>query len=101
MARWVAVFEDQPQEIGERVRKQFAQAHFDYLESHNDRILIGGGLRPHPSEWYCGGLWVLEVETREEAAALVESDPFFIEGLRKRYQLFVWGKAPFYGPVTL
>ena len=101
MARWVAIFEDQPREIGEPVRKQFAQAHFDYLEKHGDRILIGGGLRPDPNEWYCGGLWVLDVATREEAAALVEADPFFAEGLRKSYELFVWGKAPFYGPVTL
>ena len=101
MARWVAIFEDQPRELSEDVRKTFAQAHFDYLQQHSDRILIGGGLRPDPDAWYCGGLWVLDVETRADAVELVEQDPFFAQGLRKGYQLFVWGKAPFYGPIAL
>lgn len=102
MARWVAIFEDQPREIGDPIRKdQNQEQHFDYLAAHSDRILIGGGLRPAPGEWYTGGLWVLEVETREEAVALIENDPYFKLGLRKGYRLMVWGKAPNYGAVTL
>jgi uncharacterized protein YciI len=101
MARWVALFEDHPREIGDPIRKNHSQAHFDYLAEHSDRILIGGGLRPNPDEWYCGGLWVIEVETREDAIALIENDPYFTLGLRKGYRLMIWGKAPNYGAVTL
>jgi uncharacterized protein len=101
MARWVALFEDHPREVGEPIRKHHHQAHFDYLQQHSDRILIGGGLRQGPDEWWNGGLWVLEVATREEAAALVEADPYFKLGLSKGYRLMIWGKAPNYGPVTL
>lgn len=101
MTRWVAVFQDRPREIGEPIRKKYAQAHFDFLEQHADRILIGGGLRADVDVWYCGGLWVMETATREDAVALVEADPYFVHGLREGYTLYVWGKAPFYGNVTL
>jgi len=97
--RWVAIFEDDPG--ADWVRKDHAQDHFDYLARHRDKIVIGGGLRPAPDEWYCGGLWVLEVESRDEAVALCEQDPYFHLGLRKGYRLYTWGKASAYGSVTL
>jgi hypothetical protein len=59
------------------------------------------GCGPGPGEWFCGGLWVLEVADRDEAVRLVEGDPYFMLGLRRSYELFVWGKAPCYGAVTL
>jgi hypothetical protein len=49
----------------------------------------------------CGGLWVLEVESRDEAVALCEQDPYFRLGLRRGYRLYTWGTAPVYGAVTL
>lgn len=101
MPRWVVIFEDHPREIGDPIRKHQHQAHFDYLAAHSDRILIGGGLRPDQDQWYCGGLWVIEVETRDEAVVLIENDPYFTLGLRKSYRLMIWGKAPNYGAVTL
>jgi hypothetical protein len=97
--RWVAIFEDDPG--ADWVRQQHADEHFDYLARHRDRIVLAGGLRPGPGEWYCGGLWVLEVDSREEAAALCEQDPYFVRGLRTGYRLCAWGKAPIYEAVTL
>jgi len=99
MARWIALFEDNPEAAW--VRQNHAQAHFDYLAAHAERIVIGGGLRPEPGAWWEGGLWVLEVETREEAVRLVEADPYFKLGLRRGYRLAIWGKAPCYGEVRL
>jgi hypothetical protein len=97
--RWVAIFEDTPG--ADEVRKRHADEHFEYLGRHRDKIVIGGGLRPQPGAWYCGGLWVLEVEGQDEAVALCEGDPYFVHGLRAGYRLYVWGKAPVYGLVTL
>ena len=91
MTRWVAIFEDDP--AAYKVRKEHQDAHIAYLDRHREQVLLGGGLRPNPGEWYCGGLWVLEVASREEAVALCENDPFFRHGLRKGYRLCVWGKA--------
>ena len=97
--RWVAIFEDDP--AADRVRREHSQEHVDYLAAHRDRILLGGGLRHAPEQRYCGGLWVLDVESRDEAVALCEHDPYFLRGLRAGYRLYTWGKAPAYGPVTL
>lgn len=83
------------------MRKQHAQDHFDYLAAHADQIRIGGGLRHEPGGWYCGGMWVLEVESRDAAARLCEGDPYFKLGLRRSYRLYVWGKAPSFSDVVL
>ena len=91
MTRWVAIFEDAPDT--DEIRRAQTDAHLAYLDAHADEILIGGGLRPAPDEWYCGGLWVMEVATRARAVQLCENDPFFKAGLRKGYKLLVWGKA--------
>ena len=97
--RWVAIFDDH--EGRESVRREHSAAHFEYLGANRDKILIAGGLRPEPEAWYCGGLWVLEVDSRDEAVRLIEQDPYYRLGLRKECRLLVWGKAPSYGPVTL
>jgi len=99
MARWVAIFEDEPK--ADWVRKAHDQDHFAYLAANADAIKLGGGLRPAPGEWFVGGLWVLEVASRAEAVRLIEDDPYFRHGLRKGYRLLVWGKAPCYGDVVL
>jgi uncharacterized protein YciI len=88
--RWVAIFED---DLGMlEVRRTYGQAHLDYLAANESEILIGGGLRNGPGESFAGGLWVLEVASRERAVELVESDPYYVPALRK-YKLFTWGKA--------
>jgi uncharacterized protein YciI len=101
MTRWVAIFEDNPEEQAGWVRRQHAADHFAYLEMHTDTIRLAGGLRPSPDEWWNGGLWVMEVGTRQQAESLCENDPYLKLGLRKGYRLYVWGKAPFYEGVTL
>lgn len=101
MTRWVAIFEDNPEtEVG-WIRQRHAQEHFAYLADPRHQIRLGGGLRHAPGEWYCGGMWIMEVGSREEAVALCEGDPFFKLGLWKGYQLYVWGKAPCYRAVEL
>ena len=97
--RLIAIFEDHAER--EWIRKDHSAAHFEYLGAHRNRIRLAGGLRESPDAWYCGGLWIMEVESRDEAVRLVEADPYFKLGLRKSYRLLVWGKAPCYEAVTL
>jgi hypothetical protein len=75
MARWVAIFEDNAEAEASWVRKQHAADHFSYLKANSDRIKLAGGLRPDPDQWWNGGLWVMEVGTREDAVRLCEA-PF-------------------------
>jgi len=97
--RWVAIFDDN--DGAAEIRKRHSAAHLEYLEANSHVIRLAGGLRPSPDEWYCGALWVLEVESRDQAVEIIENDPFFVHGLRKGYRLLVWGKAPCYGTVQL
>ena len=88
--RWVAIFEDTEEML--HVRKTYEPAHFEYLGAHESEIVLAGGLRNAPEGSFVGGLWVLEVPTRERAVELVEGDPYFVHGVRS-YRLHVWGKA--------
>jgi hypothetical protein len=60
MTRWVAIFEDNPEPEMRSIRKEHAEEHFAHLAKNSDKILLGGGLRNAPGEWYCGGMWVIE-----------------------------------------
>jgi uncharacterized protein len=95
VTRWVAIFEDNPDRGSVRIAQR--EAHFEYLARHADRIRLAGGLRSGPDEFWSGGLWIIDVDTREEAAELCEEDPFVVHGLRKSYRLAAWGRAPCYG----
>ena len=88
--RWIALFEDTADML--HVRQRHEAAHLAYLAAFDSEILIAGGLRDAPGGPFVGGLWVLEVSSRDRAVQLVERDPYFINGGR-RYRLHVWGKA--------
>jgi|SRR5882672_3078132 uncharacterized protein YciI len=81
--RWVAIFEDTPQML--EVRRANESRHLEYLGKHTDEILIAGGLREAPGAAFVGGLWILEVASKERAVQLVEGDPYFVRsGLAHR-----------------
>lgn len=88
--RWIAIFEDTADM--RQVRASHEAAHLAYLRTFESEILIAGGLRDVPSGPFVGGLWVLDVASRDRAVALVEGDPYFIHSARG-YKLHVWGKA--------
>src|SRR5436190_23699731 len=88
--RWVAIFEDTAEML--EVRRARESRHLEYLHKHSDEILLAGGLREAPGAAFVGGLWVLEVASRERAVQLVEGDPYFAPAHRK-YRLLTWGKA--------
>jgi len=88
--RWVAIFQDTPAMLA--VRQEREALHFEYLREHESEILIAGGLREAPGSAFVGGLWVLDVPSKERAIGLVENDPYFVPTCRS-YRLLSWGKA--------
>ncbi len=88
--RWIALFDDKPAMLA--VRQEREPLHLAYLRQHETEILIAGGLREAPGGGFVGGLWVLEVGSRERAVALIENDPYFVPEHRS-YRLLTWGKA--------
>ncbi len=90
MARWIVFFDDEPGMMD--IRREREPLHLAYLERNAEEIPMAGGLRETPGEAFVGGLWVLEVESRERAVELIENDPYYMPALR-RYRLLTWGKA--------
>jgi uncharacterized protein len=90
MARWIAFFDDEPGMLDIRLERE--PLHLAYLEQHACEIQMVGGLREAPGTAFVGGLWVLEVASRERAVELIENDPYYVPALR-RYRLLTWGKA--------
>lgn len=88
--RFVVIFEDSPAMAN--VRREREAMHIEYLRGHQEEIVIGGGLREQPGGPFVGGLWILEVPSKERAVQLVEGDPYF-QAEKRRYRLLVWGKA--------
>jgi len=96
--RWITFFSDTPEMM--EVRKERQDLHFEYLKKHESEILIAGGCREVPDGAFVGGLWVLDVPSKERAVELIENDPYFVPSCRT-YQLLVWGKAFAEKPVVL
>ena len=88
--RLIVIFEDTPPMAA--IRQRLEPAHLAFLREHVDEILIAGGTRDLPGGPYVGGLWVLEVPSKERAVQLVEADPYY-RAERRPYRLLVWGKA--------
>jgi uncharacterized protein YciI len=88
--RFVVIFEEGPEMVS--VRDALEPSHLAFLEANRAEILMAGGLRNEHGGAYVGGLWVFEVNSRERAVQLIESDPYFHANPRK-YRLLAWGKA--------
>jgi len=87
---WIAIFSDEPEML--KIRTDRRRDHHSYLRQHEAEILVGGGFRSSPDEPLVGGLWIMDVESRERAVELIENDPYFHPEYRN-YSLYVWGKA--------
>lgn len=88
--RWIAIFSDTPEMLA--IRKERGDMHLAYLRAYTDEILIAGGCREGPEEPFVGGLWVMEVPSRERAMQLVEADPYWVPAHRS-VRLLTWGKG--------
>lgn len=88
--RWVVIFEDAPEMMEHREKNR--QAHVDYVRHNKANILIGGGFKEEHESIFIGGMWILNVTSRERAVELVENDPYFNEVYRT-YKLLLWGKV--------
>ena len=97
--RFVVIFRDEvdPSHLDPALNA----AHFAFLEASKDFIVLAGGLRQDLDRPFCGALWIVEAADRVEVLALVGADPYAMAGLWLNFDVLAWGRAPFYGPVTL
>ncbi|PJI55080.1 hypothetical protein CTI14_08180 [Methylobacterium radiotolerans] len=75
------------------VRRANRAEHLVYLDRIKDRLLACGAKLNDDGSDAGGGLYVVDVETRAEAEALIQADPFYRIGLFERVEIRRWRKA--------
>ncbi len=90
---WLIVSNDS--EMGPTIRadEEVMAAHWQYELSIKDRVIAAGSLRTDDGVTPTGSLLILDVETREEAQALIDADPATRAGLRGEISIRYWNWA--------
>lgn len=83
------------------LRSQLRPVHLDYLEANKVLLLACGAKLDDAGQAASGGLYLLDVDSREEAQAFIEADPFHQGGLFQRVEVLRWRKAYLDGRNTL
>lgn len=90
MNMYAVHFDDDPTK--QSVREEHQQDHNAYLQACQERIVKAGVLHREGSEVVVGGLWLVWGKSELDARALIEADPFFVNGLRRTVR--VWQFSP-------
>lgn len=77
----------------QHVRRETRPAHLTFLEEHGALLLACGAKLFDDGSDAGGGIYIVDVETREEAQAFIETDPFFRAGLFASVKITRWRKA--------
>ena len=83
------------------LRNRLRPTHLDYLEAHKALLLACGAKLDDAGAQASGGLYLLDVETRQEAQSFIEADPFFQGDLFEKVIVTRWRKAYLDGRNTL
>jgi len=97
---WMIVSEDSARGPALRADRALMDAHWAYEQSIKGKILCAGSLRTDDGVTPIGSLLILDVESREEALALLNADPATVAGLRSNVVVKRWNKAIFDGAVV-
>lgn len=83
------------------LRSRLRPEHLDYLEANKALLLACGAKLDDAGELASGGLYLLAVESRAEAQAFIEADPFLKGDLFQRVMVTRWRQAYLDGRNTL
>jgi uncharacterized protein YciI len=83
------------------LRLRLRPAHLKYLETNRHLLLACGAKLDDTGEAASGGLYLLAVETRDEAEAFIAADPFYQGNLFGQVLVTRWRKAYLDGRNTL
>ena len=88
---FAVLFTDKPDHG--HLRAANLQVHIDWLERNRDVIPVGGSLRHEPSQTTKGGLWIAQADSKQQLEVLLQTDPFYLAGLRQSYEILHWSKS--------
>jgi len=84
---WVVLCMDNEALDTAALRRKARDAHFAYIESVLDRLLVAGPLAVPGSKVHKASLFIYAAASAAEARALVEADPFFLAGIYARIEV--------------
>ena len=90
---WLIVSNDSEMGPAIRADEEVMATHWQYELSIKDRVIAAGSLRTDDGVTPTGSLLILDVETREEAQALIDADPATRAGLRGEISIRYWNWA--------
>ncbi|SDR52190.1 hypothetical protein SAMN05443245_7126 [Paraburkholderia fungorum] len=82
---------DKPGHADMRARER--DTHLAFLEKHKALLLACGAKLNDDGSGAGGGVYVVDLETRDEAEQFIAADPFFLVGLFERVTITRWRKA--------
>lgn len=74
-------------------RRELRPAHLAFLEEHAGKLIACGAKLNDDGSDAGGGIYIVELESREEAERFIQSDPFHVGGLFREVRLTRWRKA--------
>lgn len=77
----------------QQVRQAHRAAHLEFLDQHKELLLACGAKLDDEGKDLGGGLYVVALDSREQAQRFIEADPFHAAGLFERVTLTRWRKA--------
>jgi hypothetical protein len=87
---FVVILTDRPGTAA--IRQQWLAAHLDWLRNQT-AVLQAGSLREEAGANPIGGCWIVNAADRPAVQALLEGDPFWVNGLRESVRILEWSVA--------
>lgn len=75
------------------LRLEARQAHLEYLDANVVTLLACGAKLSDDGETASGGIYLVDLDSREEAEHFIESDPFHQAGLFAEVKIVRWRQA--------
>jgi len=77
----------------QHVRRENRPAHLEFLEQNGHLLLACGAKLNDDGTDAGGGIYVVALDTHEEAERFIAQDPFHVAGLFKTVKITRWRKA--------
>ncbi|WP_280564825.1 YciI family protein [Chromohalobacter sp. 48-RD10] len=75
------------------LRLEVRQTHLDYLEANVDVLLACGAKLSDDGETASGGIYLVDLDSREEAERFIKADPFYQADLFAEFKVIRWRQA--------
>jgi len=75
----------QDSEQAQRLRKQYLQAHLDYIESILEQVDVAGPIKQHQVDHYDGSCFIYATDDMQYAKQLFENDPYAQHGVYRSH----------------